>query len=190
MRDLLIERGWQSERIRVLTDAAAGRAAVIENIHWLVGGRKGDDSLLFSFSGHGSWTLTPDGRGWECCLCCSDCSDDWDKGVIARTDLNAAIERPTGLLEVILDCCFSGGMFPSYRTWTRLPAKVRKFLYDEDDLQRGGHDVRATVGPNWEPIELAIRRLGKPCKWVLSQIQEGKLMARMSLNGSVHVLVE
>lgn len=99
----LLKRGWSSSHIRVLLDAQATRACVMQGLRWLVSHCKPDDSLWFHFSGHGSWTLTPEGRGWECCICCVDCGKEWDAGIIAKTDFNAALARPDGGLVVFLD---------------------------------------------------------------------------------------
>ena len=188
MKNILLERfGWSSDRIRVLTDDQATRDGIIQGLLWLVAQSKAGTPLVFTFSGHGSWTLIPEGRGWECCICCANCVNDWDSGVISRTQFNDAIQRPAGKLTVLLDSCFSGGMFPSYRSWHQLPAKVR--IYRSFHVDRTFQEVRALPGPEWETIETASKRLNIPRKELLSKVQEGTLETRDVLGGPLHVRV-
>ena len=189
-RSMLNEQGYRQECVRTLTDEVASRAQVLQNIRWLVKDRQPDDYLFLHFSGHGSWTLMPSGEGWECCLCCSDCFRNWDEGIISRTDFKAAIARSSGNLFVILDCCFSGGMPPNYRTWMRLPRSVRKLLYDSRMLRDPHPTLRATAGPNWEPLRVASRRMGKSIGWLEAKVQAQELPSRRSRNGVVHVRVD
>ena len=129
---LLLENGWKSQNIRVLLDAQATRARVSKALYWLVSGRDADDSLFLHFSGHGSWTLTPD--GWECCICCTEYQQYGPAamGVITGSELCQALsEKEAGAkLLMIADCCFSGGLLkgPRRHLPAGLPAEVRELL--------------------------------------------------------------
>lgn len=131
-RHLLLTSGWKMNNIKVLEDGQATKAKVIRGLRWLLSGRGPKDSLLFHFSGHGSWTRTPE--GWQCCICCADYSQDGDAaaGVITNTEYQMELVRaPAGVtLLCVLDSCFSGGMSPNCRPLRRLPAQVRKLLFE------------------------------------------------------------
>ncbi|MDN5794980.1 MAG: caspase family protein [Intrasporangium sp.] len=102
--------------LRVLTDAAATRSAVIEAIQQHLGSAGPDDVALFCFSGHGSqqeapaeaWPLEPDRRNETIVLFDSRTPGAWD---LADKEL-AAILRPVASralhVLVVLDCCHSG----------------------------------------------------------------------------------
>lgn len=184
-RAILLARGWSASNVRVLRDKQATRARIIHEIRWLVSNRTVDDSLWFHFSGHGGWTLRPDGRGWECCICCTDCGKDWDAGIIARTEFTAALRRRRGRLLVFLDCCFSGGMIPSYPSRRQLTPKVRQFLLQID---RSLAEVRALQGPKWETLNAATKRLGISRREIMAQVAQRILKERRVRGGPLHVL--
>lgn len=68
----LLSYGFDIKRIKTLIDEQASKDRILEELSWLVSHCKEEDSLYFHFSGHGSWTLTKDGSGWESCICCAD----------------------------------------------------------------------------------------------------------------------
>jgi len=185
----LLYYGWDKKRIKILVDAQASKETVIGEIKWLVSHCNEDDSLYFHFSGHGSWTLTKDGSGWESCICCADCGDNWDNGIITRTEINEALERPGGNLQVKLDCCFSGGMFPTYRVWKEIPSEVYKLLYESPIKERLKNGVRALPGPEWLTLTSACDRLKISQQEMLQCIKKGTLESREVLNGPLHVRV-
>ena len=189
-KNLFIEDGISPSCIRIITDRAATRDNVLAGIQWLVADRGADDLLIFTFSGHGSWTLTPTGHGWECCICCCDCFEDWDSGVISRTDLKNTICRKDGRLLVILDSCFSGGMSPSYRKCKHLPRKVRRILNGPDLPRTPGEDLRAALGPCWLPLRTAAVEMGVSPRWVRSEIAGGRMPSRLSMRNSPYVQLE
>jgi hypothetical protein len=104
---LLQERGYSATR---LLDGEATRAGVITALEALVGGAATGDSLVFTFSGHGSWLPDddadePDER--DEMMCPHDVTKDQ---FLLDDDLHAIFSRkPDGArLFVLADCCHSG----------------------------------------------------------------------------------
>ena len=96
---------------RLLTDARATTAAIVDRLHWLLDGARAGDVLVFHYSGHGS--QVPDRHGDEHddgldeIICPYDL--DWDDP-FTDDDLYAIVkDLPAGVnLTVVLDCCHSG----------------------------------------------------------------------------------
>jgi hypothetical protein len=189
VKNFLIFNGWDIKRIMILTDKQANKTRVLQELQRLVEHCNKDDSLWLYFSGHGSWTLCNDGIGWECCICCTNCNQDWDNGVITRTQFNTALERPAGNLQVTLDCCFSGGMTPTYRSWKQLPAEVDEILYGRLSRERLSYGVRALPGPEWVTLASACNRLNMSHQQSLNHIKDGTFESREVLNGPLHIRV-
>ncbi len=83
--------------IRLLTDARATTAAIVDRLHWLLDGARPGDVLVFHYSGHGS--QVPDRHGDELddgldeIICPYDL--DWDNP-FTDDDLYAHREGPAG----------------------------------------------------------------------------------------------
>lgn len=164
---LMDHYGFSEENIRVCLDKQATAHMVTDLLRWLFQNRTAKDPLLFTFSGHGSWTLPPGGKGWECCICCADCGSDWDHGVITNTEFNrelAAI-HPAAFSNVVLDSCFSGGMTSRHRPLPELPADVQQILYGTTAEDRRKRGLRALPGPS-KLLDRA-RKLGLPAPQIL-----------------------
>mgnify|MGYP001428831693 CR=1 FL=1 len=186
----LLSLGWDPRRMKVLVDEQATKSGILEGINWLVSHSEVNDSLWFDFSGHGSWSLLKNGQGWECCICCQDCNpDDWDNGIITRTEFITALERPSGNLSVKLDSCFSGGMTPYYPAQKELPAVVYNILYRDIPAGRYSSNLRAVPGPEW------LTKAKARCRMKLTRIEfrnllrSGSVQTRKVLNGQEYVLV-
>lgn len=99
---------------RMLTDASATTANILERLEWLVDGAQPGDVLYFHYSGHGSQIINldyetdvePDGK--DEIICPIDL--DWRERVIRDDDLKRIFDTvPQGVnLTVVLDCCHSG----------------------------------------------------------------------------------
>jgi hypothetical protein len=97
--------------LRILTDANATRAKVLEGLDWLIRGARREDRLIFYFSGHGS--MIPDTSGDETVDAKDEtiCPHDYaTNGMLRDDDLRAVLARvPKGVnMEVILDTCHAG----------------------------------------------------------------------------------
>lgn len=108
-QELLEARGYHVER---LIDAQATRAAIVDGLTRLVENAGADDSLVFTFSGHGSWlpdddSDEPDAR--DEMLCPHDVMKDQ---YLLDDDLHALFSRKPeqARLYVIGDCCHSGSV--------------------------------------------------------------------------------
>jgi hypothetical protein len=113
VNDLLYSRfGFAADgAIRLLTDARATTAAIVDRLHWLLDGARAGDVRVFHYSGHGS--QVPDRHGDEVddgldeIICPYDLN--WDDP-FTDDDLYAVVkDLPAGVnLTVVLDCCHSG----------------------------------------------------------------------------------
>lgn len=106
---LLEGRGY---RVQCLLDEQATRARVVEHLAALVGGAGDGDSLVFTFSGHGSWLPDddrdePDAR--DEMMCTYDVMEDQ---YLLDDDLYGIFQTkaPGARLYVIADCCHSGSV--------------------------------------------------------------------------------
>jgi len=97
--------------MRILTDARATRAAILDGLRWLVAGAKKGDTLVFHYSGHGSQVVDVSGDEPLDKKDETICPHDYaSAGMIKDDDLRAVI---SGLarganLDVLLDSCHSG----------------------------------------------------------------------------------
>lgn len=106
--------GFESKNKRMLTDASATTANILNRLEWLVDGAKAGDVLYFHYSGHGSQFVDqqydndfePDGL--DEILCPIDLN--WRDKIIKDDDLRDIFAKvPEGVnLTVMLDCCHSG----------------------------------------------------------------------------------
>ena len=106
---LLEQRGY---RVDPLHDSEATRARIVEALRAVIGQAGEDDSVVFTFSGHGSWLPDndrdePDARDEMIC------PHDVMNGQYLLDDELYAIfctKRPGARLYVIADCCHSGSV--------------------------------------------------------------------------------
>jgi len=189
-RAKLISLGWDPNRILLLSDEEATKSDILSGIQWLVSHCDDSDSLWFSFSGHGSWALTNDGQGWECCLCCQDCDlDNFDNGIITRSEFISALERPSGNLYIMLDSSFSGGMTPYYSAQKKLPEVVYNILYRSIPAGKYSSGLRSIPGPEWLTKSQARERMKLSRDEFRRLIRNGSLQTRKVLNGPEYVRV-
>lgn len=117
MAAMLRRRGFASRSVTVLTDAQATKANIMGALTTLVTTAKEGDTIVFSFSSHG--TQVPDTGGDEPdgadeAFACHDMAqkgDQWDTDtVIVDDELRVLFGKlPKGvLMEVFLDTCHSG----------------------------------------------------------------------------------
>lgn len=111
---LTTQSGYVSANIRILTDDTAvkpTRRNIEESMRWLVEGNKTGDTLVFHFSGHGTYTKDKNGDetdGKDEALCPLDYEkaglilDDW----ISDSILVKVVENATFIS--FSDCCHSG----------------------------------------------------------------------------------
>lgn len=126
--------------MRILTDARATRAAILDGLKWLVSGAKKGDTLVFHYSGHGSQMLDASGDEGDKkdeTICPHDFAT---AGMIKDDDLRAVI---SGLakganLDVLLDSCHSGSGTRDLAAMTALPKEQALTIrYIEPPLDDG-----------------------------------------------------
>ena len=113
MRDILLKHfGFTTKDMRIFVDERATKKNIIDGLKWLVNKAKGNDRLLFHFSGHGSQIVDTDGDELKDkkdeIICPHDM--DWDGTFISDDDLGKIFSSlPKGVnLDVFLDSCHSG----------------------------------------------------------------------------------
>jgi len=117
MSKILTEQyGFETKEKRMLTDASATTANILERLEWLVDGAQPGDVLYFHYSGHGSQMVDdkydsddePDGL--DEIICPVDL--DWRDKVVTDDMLKKIFNKvPAGVnLTVMLDSCHSGSM--------------------------------------------------------------------------------
>ena len=97
--------------MKILTDARATKAAIIEGFKWLLKGAKKGDLLIFYYSGHGSQVVDVSGDELENKKDETICPHDYaTAGMLKDDDFRALLKGlPAGVnLDVILDSCHSG----------------------------------------------------------------------------------
>jgi hypothetical protein len=116
LREALVARGgFAPERIRMLLDAEATRAAILTAFDGMIGVAGPEDVLLFYFAGHGSRLPDRDGDepdGWDETIVPYDAvGADERANDLLDEELGAMIERAneaTRHVVLIFDCCSSG----------------------------------------------------------------------------------
>jgi hypothetical protein len=148
MKKLFLEQyGFLEKNIRVCLDKQASVRRVTSLLRWLFQNRKAEDRLVFTFSGHGSWTFPVGGIGWECCICCADCLKNWDCGIITNTEFWREVNGKSKNANFVFDSCFSGGMWKEDLPLLELPANVKKILFETDAEDRRKRGLRALPCP-------------------------------------------
>ncbi len=133
MKDALTRRfGFQEDRIRVLTNMEATRAAILAAFEDLVGQAREDKNVVVHFSGHGS--QKPDGPendepdGWDRTLVPCDSGRPPQPNLdITDDEIHAWLKRlmkRTPFVTLIIDCCHSGTILRE-RKVRALPAPAR-----------------------------------------------------------------
>ena len=122
MEDLLTKTGsfdhsmWEWGDVRMITDADATKARVLEAIADIARDMKKYDAFLFHFSGHGS-----DGAGDGSQYICTYEDDAWISVTDLAAALNAIPEPGHGIANafVFLDACFSGNFIGKGLSYSR-----------------------------------------------------------------------
>jgi hypothetical protein len=94
---------YKFDGIRILLDSEATKKGIEGGLEWLFQGADPGDRLVFFYSGHGYSYAK--GGVYEEALVPQDGQFFTDDELSARTQM-----LPPGILTVILDACFSGGM--------------------------------------------------------------------------------
>jgi metacaspase-1 len=137
---LLESRGYS---VTPLYDAQATRAAVMEGLKVLLKGAAHGDSLVFTFSGHGSWLPDddrdePDRRDEMMCP-----YDVMKNEYLMDDDLHALFSTtPAGArLYVISDCCHSGSVVRGARPAAKHEAPLKARFLPPQLLARGNRSL-------------------------------------------------
>lgn len=156
-QSLLESRGYGVTR---LLDGEATRAAIAQQLQQLIGTAADGDSLVFTFSGHGSWLPDadrdePDAR--DEMMCPHDVMQD---EFLLDDDLNGIFQaKPAGArLFVIGDCCHSGSVVryaspPDYSAAAPIKARfLPPYMLVRGDrlLERAIDRARNTPAPTKE----------------------------------------
>lgn len=115
MSAVLQECGFQPEEIRVVLDERATAAGILERLHWLLDGVRGDDERVLFYSGHGA-QIPAYGPRQEVdrldeCLVPHDF--DWSpaRAVTDKQLVGLYSQLPyDSRFAAVFDCCHSGGL--------------------------------------------------------------------------------
>lgn len=170
--------------MHIVTDGRATRAAILNELGWLVGGAKRGDILVFYYSGHGS--QMPDMTGEETdkkdeTICPHDFATS---GMIRDDDLRAVFSRiAAGVnLEVILDSCHSG-------TGTReLALRSNENIPEENTITIRYVEPPIDFGFFLEDPSLPTRRLLKSSPELMQMTTDVKAKAPVLVPTLNHVL--
>jgi len=156
LRRAFIERaGFREQDIRVLFDAAATHAAILETFHELIEASQQDDVLVFYFAGHGSQVEDLDGDeadGMDETLVPFDAhNEDGTANDILDDQIAALIETANRSVEhvvLIMDCCSSGTNVRGSKPMTKryVDPKVRGL-----EGTRGSLSVRRQIDSDYFP---------------------------------------
>lgn len=144
-------------QMRLLTNQRATRAAILEGFDWLVAGAKKGDTLVFHYSGHGSYMADTSGDDLDAkdeTICPHDYAS---KGMIKDDEFRTRLSRlPAGVnLDILFDSCHSGTGTRELAALAELPEEQRlTFRYVDPPVDCG---VFIDADPT-----LPVRRLLKP----------------------------
>jgi uncharacterized repeat protein (TIGR02543 family) len=93
---------WGEDHVRVLTDSQATRANILDAIDWMADNADDDDTVLFSFSGHGSDYLSGYFCPYDALL--TSLSNDISSSQLASAFWAVNAEKTV----IILDICHAG----------------------------------------------------------------------------------
>ncbi|KAF9119354.1 Ca(2+)-dependent cysteine protease [Mortierella sp. 14UC] len=117
MKGFLETRGFEDDKIRILTDDQVGtqwmptRENILENLQWLIRDAKKNDSYFLHYSGHGGQINDFDGDETDGHDNCIFPLDHAENGVITDDELHTLLVQalPPGVrLTAVFDCCHSG----------------------------------------------------------------------------------
>ena len=122
--------------MRIITNSGATRANILNGLKWIVTGAKKGDTLVFYYSGHGSYVADTSGDEIDHrdeAICPHDYAT---AGMIIDDVFRSCFSGvPTGVnLEVILDSCFSG---TATRTLLNAPVEEKTIRYVEPPIDYG-----------------------------------------------------
>ncbi|KAG0278950.1 Ca(2+)-dependent cysteine protease [Linnemannia exigua] len=181
MKGFLQDRGFEEDKIHILTDDQVGtrwmptRENILANLKWLITDAKKNDSYFLHYSGHGGQIADVDGDETEGRDNCIFPLDHAEVGVITDDELHTLLVKalPPGVrLTAVFDCCHSGSALD-------LP-----YLYASTGYIRGssalanlGHEL---VEGNFDAD--AIKELQE--KWKKLQLEEKEFARQVSLKAA------
>jgi uncharacterized caspase-like protein len=129
--------------VRELYDGEVSRDSIVTGLAALVASLNPSDRVVFYYSGHGARQVK-DGVLRESLVMPDLTMLDDD------TFVDATQDAPAGILTVVLDACFSGGLWKEFREWTiksiSFPA-TEKVFDAAVEYRPFGFAARAMVGP-------------------------------------------
>ena len=124
--------------IKRVNDSDATRRRVRDGLGWLFEDVSADDRLVFYFSGHGSQRSIDDTL--------EEFLELYDGSFKDDLLVNAASSIPKGVLTVVLDCCFSGGLgkdfIAPFQNIGGQPCRA-KFFFDVENVSELGRSKSA-----------------------------------------------
>jgi uncharacterized caspase-like protein len=93
---------WGESHVRLLTDSQATKANILDAIEWLAANAGAEDTVIFTFSGHGSNYL----NGYLCPY--DSLLTSWNNDISSSRLASAFEPVNAGQIVVMLDICYAG----------------------------------------------------------------------------------
>lgn len=115
MSSVLQESGFDAEDIRVVLDDRATAAGIMDRLHWLLDGVRGEDERLLFYSGHGAqipgYNVKGEPDHVDECLVPHDFDWSPSRAILDKQFCEMYSQLPYGCYFIAMfDCCHSGGL--------------------------------------------------------------------------------
>ena len=159
MKTILSKAGFKSDAAhqKVILSTAATGQAIVDGLVWLINSAKPEDTVVFYYSGHGTYSLDSRSQnkdeqdGYDEAICPTD---DKTGGIILDDDIQLATSMMKSKnITLIFDCCFSGG---TNRIDAKDPRTVDPFRLT-GVRNRKRSNVEAATVPLLKPAKLRTR---------------------------------
>ena len=180
MSDILTRQfGFTTTEKRMLTDASATTANILDRLSWLVEGAAAGDVLYFHYSGHGSQVVNtnygtdvePDGKD-EVIV---PVDMNWRDKMITDDQLKAIFGRvPAGVnLTVVMDCCHSGSILDQGNQYMPMGAATKVMLDPESPVKSRALPMPDDIANRAIGLDLPVKSISSR---VLSSVDQTGLM--------------
>ncbi|MEN3330920.1 MAG: hypothetical protein V7641_285 [Blastocatellia bacterium] len=158
--------GTDPSHLKLLTNAAATKKAILEKLAWLSRKARSGDTALVYFSGHGGRNSSAANE--QAFFCPVEAAPkDFKRTCISSTELTVALRAiKAERLVVLLDTCYAGGLGEPRNRGARLSIELNR--RDVDNLIEGrGRVILAASRPDESAWEMREKRNGVFSTYVL-----------------------
>jgi hypothetical protein len=147
LNNTLVNHGWQTDHIKVLTFLDAKKENIINAIRWMESKEDEDDIVLFFFAGHGRYQKIKTIRSDEY-ITCEELNNEFD-----NFESNSMV--------IIFNCCFSGSMVSSpFGSSESIQEEQIEELYDNNNVIGFDGSVEFMPEANTENEQISLEETG------------------------------